>query len=110
MCCGKNRALLRQSQAASQQVARPAVAPIETGRDPSAALGVAARPSEREQVAPEVVFELRGSEAFVAVGGVTGKRYLFSGAGARVRVDARERELLAMIDGLVEVSESDAAV
>ena len=113
MCCRTNRELLRKSLVASQPVASQPLA-SQSAVNPVAVRGV--RPSPAPDVpaprsdAEEVVFEFRGSDAFIAIGGATGRRYLFSGPGTRVRVDARERELLAMIDGLVEVNELDAAV
>ncbi len=47
-----------------------------------------------------------GNEALIAIGGATGARYYFAGRGYRVRIDPRDRDLLAMMDVLVEVQDA----
>jgi hypothetical protein len=128
MCCGKNREALRRSLAQSLLEAQSRAAQMATEARPSAPDTLArttmtAVPTASEAAVPtpsapplpspqgeEVVFESQGKNAFVAIGGDTGRRYHFAGPGARVRADARDRDLLAMIDGLVEVGERDAGV
>jgi len=52
----------------------------------------------------QVQFEYTGPTGMTAVGAVTGQRYRFSGPGARVAVDARDRRSLLAVPRLREVS------
>jgi hypothetical protein len=50
-----------------------------------------------------VVFEYSGQPPVVVVGPVSGNRYRFTGAGARVEVDPRDRRSLAVTPRLRQI-------
>jgi hypothetical protein len=111
MCCGKNRDLLKQSQMGRLE-ADAAILQAPTPTPPAPTMAVAHR-----QVAPAfthqrsgVVFESKRKGALIAIGGATGARYYFAGLGTRVHIDPRDRDLLAMMDMLVEVRDAEPAM
>jgi hypothetical protein len=50
-----------------------------------------------------VIFEYGGQTPVVVVGPVSGNRYRFAGAGARVEVDPRDRRSLAVTPRLRQI-------
>jgi len=54
-------------------------------------------PATKLAPAKAVVFEYLGRTSLTAVGPVTGKKYFFDRAGARVEVDQRDRYSMASI-------------
>lgn len=78
-CCGSKRMML----GAALQGAGP---PIPAPMGGAASMGSA--PTRR------MVFIYRGSVPLVVTGRVSGRRYVFPQAGARVAVDARDAPLL----------------
>ena len=109
MCCGKNRELLRQSAPAKideNPIGQEpgAASPYATTAPRNSVFGVSA--ADR---GTDCVFECKSNFALIAVGGATGARYYFSGAGNRVKIDARDRKFLSMMDALVEVENPESA-
>jgi len=76
-CCGKNRAQIAQTPAASPKLGTPQL--------------------QRRLLAPNdhafVTVEYRGKGRLVVVGPITGRSYVFAKTGERVTMDARDREL-----------------
>ena len=107
MCCGKNRQLLEHQvpqTIASDPPDRTASEPevLVTGDKPMLATApFTYRPGQF------CVFEYTGNTPLIAVGGVTRARYYFCETSRRLRVDARDRDLLSMLKGLVEVDNND---
>jgi len=111
MCCGNNRGLLKQSRVVRMEVdaaISQAPAPMPSAPTMPAAHGLAAPAFTYQQGG--VVFESKRNEALIAIGGATGARYYFAGRGTRVRIDPRDRDLLAMMDVLVEVQDAEPAL
>ncbi len=54
--------------------------------------------------APAVTFEYTGQTAMAVIGGVTRLRYTFIKPGARIQADARDRDSLAAIPHLRQVT------
>ncbi len=50
-----------------------------------------------------VFFEYSGQAPFIVIGPVSGTRYRFAGAGARVEVDPRDRRSMAAVPRLRQV-------
>jgi hypothetical protein len=48
-------------------------------------------------------FEYTGPTVLTAIGGMTGRTYRFTGSGARLRVDARDRWSMLRVPALREV-------
>ena len=55
-----------------------------------------------------VLFEYHGEGPFTAFGRMTGIRYHFPGPGARLPVDARDVQALALVSGLQRVNAADS--
>jgi len=85
-CCGSGRRQFHQARAHNS----PDIDP-RTGRFPGAAPRI------------KVVFEHTRAVRAVVIGPVSGNRYLFDGAGARVEVDPRDRRGLAALTELRQV-------
>ena len=82
-CCGKKRTSLKETMTGQRF--------DNQRRSSQAATGAA------------LTFEYIGSTAMTVVGPISGNRYRFSGHGARVDVDARDRLSLAAVPNLREV-------
>jgi hypothetical protein len=111
MCCGKNRERLKQSGAVKMD-ADAAILQAPGPMPPAPTMAAA-----HTQSAPAftyqqggVVFESKRNGALIAIGGATGARYYFAGLGTRVRIDPRDRDLLAMMDVLLEVQDAEPAL
>jgi len=63
----------------------------------------AGRPFRRSAPPLKVIFEYGGQTPVVVVGPVSGNRYRFAGAGARVEVDPRDRRSLAVTPRLRQI-------
>jgi hypothetical protein len=103
MCCGKNREQMSRPepvQLMSDVAEQRSTAVIADAPAPAAGFST----TLMEQ---DCVFEYRGRTGVIAIGGVTGKRYYFSETGKRLRIDPRDRSLMAMLDGLVQVKDMD---
>lgn len=85
-CCGNKRAETQAHHTTNSQQGRPAD-----------------RPFPRSAAPLKVVFEYSGRPPIVVVGPVSGARYRFDGAGARVEVDPRDRRSLAVTPRLRQV-------
>lgn len=83
MCCGQKREQLNGSY--SGGAPRPA----------------AAAPSPVRYTT--IYFEYTGSTALTVLGPVSGRRYRFSGHGARLAIDPRDRPSLAALPRLTQV-------
>lgn len=88
-CCGKNRAQIARPREASQ----------------SNAPRSAERPAVVRNELATVILEYRGRGALVVAGPVTGRRYVFAMTGARVTLDARDREIARTFVNLRVVSD-----
>ena len=82
-CCGNKRAEFHVQPTPDSRQGRPAERPFPGAAPPL-----------------KVVFEYSGRPPVTVVGQVSGNRYRFHGAGARVQVDPRDRHSLAMAPGL----------
>jgi hypothetical protein len=85
-CCGNKRANLQAQSALGNRLGAPGGRPF-----PQSAMPV------------RVVFEYVGGVPIGVIGPVSGNRYRFQGAGARVEVDPRDRRSLAATPGLRQV-------
>ena len=85
-CCGSGRNQFHQARAHNSLGIDP-----RTGRFPGAAPRI------------KVVFEHTREVRAVVIGPVSGNRYLFDGAGARVEVDPRDRRGLAALTELRQI-------
>lgn len=78
----------------SAHYARPRIQPQQTNSRPASALPESASPMRTLR------FENTGPSAVRVVSPSTGRTYRFSGAGARVEADPRDRALLTTVPGL----------
>lgn len=85
-CCGSKRAEFQAQHAPVNRQGRPADRPFPRSAPPL-----------------KVVFEYSGQPPVVVLGPVSGNRYRFDRAGARVEVDPRDRRSLAVTPKLRQV-------
>ncbi len=85
-CCGKMREQFRSQSYGTNTSGPPA------------------RPHLQAAPLPRVSFQYTGPTTMVAIGAVSGRRYLFHGPGACVEVDPRDRRSLAGIPRLRQTS------
>jgi len=85
-CCGSKRAEFQVQRTPDSRQGAPA-----------------GRPFPRSAPPLKVVFEYSGQPPVVVVGPVSGNRYRFAGAGARVEVDPRDRRSLAVTPRLRQI-------
>lgn len=83
-CCGKS------------QVKKPADAAVRGKTPPEAA-------RHKGMVYFDVLFEYSGARGITVVGPVSGRRYHFAAAGARVRIDPRDRRSLTAVPHLRQI-------
>jgi hypothetical protein len=79
-CCGQKRSQVSMSGQAAPQASR-----------------VVAMPS------PAFLFEYTGETSVIVIGSMTGKRYRFTGPGARAQIDAMDVPSLAGVPNLARV-------
>lgn len=58
------------------------------------------RPGTAPNAAQRTAFEYTGRTTMIVVSPITGRRYHFAGPGARVEIDARDRQYLTAIPRL----------
>ena len=85
-CCGNKREQFQMQRAPDNRLGGPG-----------------GRPFPHSAMPPKVVFEYVGRIPVVVMGPVSGNRYRFEGAGARVEVDPRDRRSLAAAPNLRQV-------
>ena len=85
-CCGNKRAEFQAQPRTDSWQGKPAERPFPRAAPPL-----------------KVMFEYSGQPPVVVVGPVSGNRYRFSGAGARVEVDPRDRRSLTVTPGLRQI-------
>jgi hypothetical protein len=101
MCCGQNRASVKQASTAP-----PILSTKERERTSATVESQKTEPVASVPLAPAgsvTHFEYRGTTSLIAIGSATGTRYHFSGPGMRNAVDVRDRLSLAMVPHLAEV-------